>query len=122
MLWCGSLACCCLDEPSLGLAPLIVRQILDTVADLATHGAAVLLAEQNAAAVLRVANRGVIIANGRVVREDAARVLLDGDDVGRRYLGVAAVDVAAAPVRRMDVVLDRIDLRHAGPADPHARS
>ncbi len=111
-----------MDEPSLGLAPLIVRQILDTVADLATHGAAVLLAEQNAAAVLRVANRGVIIANGRVVREDAARVLLDGDDVGRRYLGVAAVDVAAAPVRRMDVVLDRIDLRHAGPADPHARS
>ncbi|HEV7825200.1 MAG TPA: ABC transporter ATP-binding protein [Mycobacteriales bacterium] len=78
-----------LDEPSLGLAPLMVRQILDTVAALAHRGAAVLLAEQNATAALRIADRGVVLENGHLTRHDRADVLLADPDVSRHYLGGA---------------------------------
>lgn len=78
-----------LDEPSLGLAPLLVQQILGTVKTLASGDAAVILAEQNAAAALRVADRGVILDSGRVVREDRARALLEDELVSQHYLGGA---------------------------------
>jgi len=78
-----------LDEPSLGLAPLLVQQILDTVKLLAGDGAAVVLSEQNAAAALRVADVGVILDNGQVVRVDKADVLLQDEDVSQHYLGGA---------------------------------
>lgn len=76
-----------LDEPSLGLAPLLVHQILDTVKALATQGVAVLLSEQNATAALRVADIGVVMENGRVARVDAASDLLADEEVSRHYLG-----------------------------------
>lgn len=78
-----------LDEPSLGLAPLLVRQILDTVRVLAASGVAVVLSEQNAAAALRVANIGIILDNGHVARVDKADVLLNDDHVSQHYLGGA---------------------------------
>jgi branched-chain amino acid transport system ATP-binding protein len=76
-----------LDEPSLGLAPLIVRQILDTVRLLAEEGVAIVLSEQNAAAALRIATTGVVLDNGRVARVDSAQVLLEDEDVKELYLG-----------------------------------
>lgn len=76
-----------LDEPSLGLAPLLVRQILDTVQVLAESGVAVVLSEQNAAAALRVADIGIILDNGRVARVDKADVLLNDEQVSQHYLG-----------------------------------
>jgi branched-chain amino acid transport system ATP-binding protein len=79
-----------LDEPSLGLAPLLVQQILATVQTLAAGDVAVILAEQNAAAALRVADRGVILDSGRVVREDRAAALLEDELVSQHYLGGAS--------------------------------
>lgn len=76
-----------LDEPSLGLAPMLVQQILETVGGLARDDVAVVLAEQNAAAALRVATVGVVMENGRVTRADRAEVLLADEDVSRHYLG-----------------------------------
>lgn len=81
-----------LDEPSLGLAPLLVKQILDTVKNLAENGVAIVLSEQNAAAALRVANVGMILENGRVVQVDRAAVLLNDENVSRHYLGGVSAD------------------------------
>lgn len=79
-----------LDEPSLGLAPTLVQQILETVKDLAQRDVAVVLAEQNAAAALAVANYGLVLENGRVARADDAQVLLEDEEVSQHYLGGAA--------------------------------
>jgi branched-chain amino acid transport system ATP-binding protein len=79
-----------LDEPSLGLAPLLVQQILETVRTLASGDVAVILAEQNAAAALRVADRGAVLDSGRVVRVDDAAVLLEDELVSQHYLGGVA--------------------------------
>jgi branched-chain amino acid transport system ATP-binding protein len=76
-----------LDEPSLGLAPLLVTQILDTVRGLADGGVAVVLSEQNAAAALRVASHGLVIDNGRIVRSDTSAALLADEEISRHYLG-----------------------------------
>jgi branched-chain amino acid transport system ATP-binding protein len=76
-----------LDEPSLGLAPLLVQQILSVARARADDGVAVLLAEQNAAAALRVADTGVIMENGSLTRTDAASALLVDEEVSRHYLG-----------------------------------
>jgi branched-chain amino acid transport system ATP-binding protein len=98
-----------LDEPSLGLAPLMVAQILDTVAGLAREGVAVLLAEQNAAAALKVSDRGIVLESGRVTREDRADVLLSDEDVSRHYLG-GSVDAALSTPRTLPAGLDRLVL------------
>lgn len=91
-----------LDEPSLGLAPMLVTQILRTVAGLAGDGVVILLAEQNAAAALEVADHGAVLENGRIVRADTAAALLADEDIARHYLGkVASQETAAAPVRRL---------------------
>lgn len=77
-----------LDEPSMGLAPLIVKDILATVASLrAEHGATVLLVEQNAAAALKIADRGYVLETGRVVLEGTATELMRDREVRRAYLG-----------------------------------
>ncbi|GHJ37873.1 ABC transporter ATP-binding protein [Streptomyces sp. TS71-3] len=79
-----------LDEPSLGLAPAYVTQILDVVRELADAGTAVLLAEQNAAAALRTADHGIVLTNGVVTHRATAAELLADEDVSRHYLGVGA--------------------------------
>jgi branched-chain amino acid transport system ATP-binding protein len=76
-----------MDEPSMGLAPLIVRDILATVAELKTQGKTILLVEQNARAALSVADRGYVMETGRLVLEGTASDLLDNRDVQRAYLG-----------------------------------
>jgi branched-chain amino acid transport system ATP-binding protein len=76
-----------LDEPSMGLAPLVVRDIFAVVARIAAEGRTVLLVEQNARGALRLAHRGYVLETGRVVLEGTAEELLGNRDVQRAYLG-----------------------------------
>ena len=76
-----------LDEPSVSLAPKIVRQVLDAVAAINRAGTMVLLAEQNAYAALEIAHRGYVLENGRVVLDGAATDLMTHDEVRRAYMG-----------------------------------
>ncbi|MCK9895674.1 ABC transporter ATP-binding protein [Frankia sp. AgB32] len=82
-----------LDEPSMGLAPMVVQTIFEVIAEINRDGVAVLLVEQNAASALRIAGRGYVLENGRVVLADSAAGLLADDRVRQAYLGedVAAV-------------------------------
>jgi len=76
-----------MDEPSLGLAPALVRAIFQVIREINAAGTAVLLVEQNARMALRVAQRGYVMDTGRVVLTGAARDLLDDEEVKRAYLG-----------------------------------
>ncbi|MFD2181817.1 ABC transporter ATP-binding protein [Rhodoplanes azumiensis] len=77
-----------LDEPSLGLAPLLVDQILAAVVDLKSRGITVLLVEQNASAALAIADRGYVLEVGHIVHEGAGAALLQDPKVRAAYLGV----------------------------------
>jgi branched-chain amino acid transport system ATP-binding protein len=76
-----------LDEPSMGLAPLVVQTIFDTIRDINAQGMTVLLVEQNAAQALSLAHRGYVIETGRIVLEDQASELLENEQVRKAYLG-----------------------------------
>jgi branched-chain amino acid transport system ATP-binding protein len=76
-----------LDEPSMGLAPLVVARILETLADLRREGLTILLVEQNARAALQIADRGYVLETGRIVLEGRAADLLVDEEVKRAYLG-----------------------------------
>jgi branched-chain amino acid transport system ATP-binding protein len=76
-----------LDEPSMGLAPLLVERIFSLVADIHSQGTTVLLIEQNAHMALQLADRGYVIESGEIVLEDRAETLLGNDAVRRAYLG-----------------------------------
>ncbi|MHB1406239.1 MAG: ABC transporter ATP-binding protein [Desulfitobacteriaceae bacterium] len=76
-----------LDEPSLGLAPLIVREIFNIISELKEKGITILLVEQNAAQALRVADRGYVFELGRVVMEGPSTQLLGNKEVLTAYLG-----------------------------------
>ena len=76
-----------LDEPSLGLAPLLVREIFKTIVEINRAGVTVLLVEQNAHMALSVAGRGYVLETGRVRLSDRAANLLQNDEVRRAYLG-----------------------------------
>jgi branched-chain amino acid transport system ATP-binding protein len=76
-----------LDEPSLGLAPLLVKEIFDIILRINAEGKTVLLVEQNAYAALHVAHYAYILASGRVVLEGSGRVLLENPTVKTAYLG-----------------------------------
>jgi branched-chain amino acid transport system ATP-binding protein len=77
-----------LDEPSLGLAPIVTAQIMQLIRTLAAErGLAVLLVEQNARSALSIADRGIVLNLGRVVADDAAATLAADDDLRQAYLG-----------------------------------
>lgn len=76
------------DEPSLGLAPIVVSQVFDVVRKIAATGTTVLLVEQNVFTTLKVANRGYVLENGQVVLADSSEALLKNDHVRRAYLGI----------------------------------
>jgi len=76
-----------LDEPSLGLAPTLVKEILRLLARLRDGGLTMLLIEQDAAAALKIADRGYVMERGRIVIEGNARELLYNDEVRQAYLG-----------------------------------
>jgi branched-chain amino acid transport system ATP-binding protein len=79
-----------LDEPSLGLAPRMVREIFHVIADLKRTGVSMLLVEQNARAALQVADHGYVLETGSVVLEGSARELADNPQVIATYLGLSA--------------------------------
>jgi branched-chain amino acid transport system ATP-binding protein len=76
-----------LDEPSMGLAPLLVERIFELLQEIHDQGTTVLLVEQNAHMALGVADRGYVIESGNIVLEDDADRLLGNDDVRKAYLG-----------------------------------
>ncbi|CCP04772.1 branched-chain amino acid ABC transport system, ATP-binding component [Erwinia amylovora Ea644] len=76
-----------LDEPSLGLAPIIIRQIFDTIEQLRKEGMTIFLVEQNANQALKLADRGYVLENGHVVLEDSGAALLANEAVRSAYLG-----------------------------------
>ena len=78
-----------LDEPSMGLAPVLVEQIFETIKRLNDTGTTILLVEQNARMALQIAHRGYVIESGRIVLEDEATRLRDNEMVRKSYLGIA---------------------------------
>jgi branched-chain amino acid transport system ATP-binding protein len=76
-----------LDEPSMGLAPILVDRIYETVAEINRQGMTILLVEQNANYALEVSQRGYVLETGHVVLSDASTSLRDNPEVQKAYLG-----------------------------------
>ena len=76
-----------LDEPSLGLAPLVIKEIFRTLRDLRTEGLTILLVEQNALAAMRISDRAYVLQAGRMLLSGTAEELQGNDDFRRAYLG-----------------------------------
>jgi len=76
-----------LDDPSLGLLPRLVQQVVEIIVRLRDEGQTILLVEQNARMALRVADRGYVLQTGRIVLHDTAAMLLDSAQVRDAYLG-----------------------------------
>jgi branched-chain amino acid transport system ATP-binding protein len=76
-----------LDEPSLGLAPMIVAKIFDIIGEVNRQGMTILLVEQNANMALHVAHRGYVLETGRIVLQDLAKNLMNNEQVKKSYLG-----------------------------------
>lgn len=87
-----------LDEPSLGLAPLVVKQIFQVLRDINAQGVTIFLVEQNAYHALRLAHRGYVMVNGRITMSGTGQELLANPDVRAAYLegGHAPAPAAAA--------------------------
>jgi branched-chain amino acid transport system ATP-binding protein len=79
-----------LDEPSLGLAPIIVGQIFDLISQLRDEGTTILLVEQNVRRSLEIADRAYVLAHGRIERSGAAEALLSDRSLEEAYLGLEA--------------------------------
>ncbi len=77
----------CMDEPSMGLSPILVQTVFDTIQEIRKQGVTVFLVEQNAFMALNVADRGYVLQQGQIVLTDTAKNLLDNDIVRRAYLG-----------------------------------
>lgn len=89
-----------LDEPSLGLSPLLTKQIFEIVRQINKEGVTVLLVEQNVNMALNYADYAFLMENGRIVRADKPAVLLDDEDVKRFYLGIETEDTTAEGYRK----------------------
>jgi len=77
-----------LDEPSMGLAPILVERIYETIAEINRQGTTILLVEQNANFALEISTRGYVLETGQVALSDAAHALRENDDVKKAYLGI----------------------------------
>ena len=77
-----------LDEPSLGLSPLLVKSIFAIISEISKQGVTILLVEQNVFQSLRIANRGYVLETGRVVLKDNGAALLNNDHIKKAYLGI----------------------------------
>lgn len=76
-----------LDEPSMGLAPILVEQIFDLVKELHTSGTTILLVEQNAQMALKIADRAYVLESGRIVLSGTGAELIESDEIKKAYLG-----------------------------------
>ncbi len=77
-----------LDEPSMGLSPILVETIFQTIQEINQQGVTVLLVEQNALMALQVANRGFVLETGTIVLDDTAAKLRENETVQKAYLGI----------------------------------
>lgn len=77
-----------MDEPSLGLSPLMTKTILETVVTIRNKGTTVLLVEQNLVQSLRISDRSYILETGRIVRTGSGKMLLEDENVKKKYLGI----------------------------------
>ncbi|MGA1861603.1 ABC transporter ATP-binding protein [Deferribacter thermophilus] len=77
-----------LDEPSLGLAPIIVENIFEIIKEINSQGTTILLVEQNAHLALSIADRGYVMETGNIIMEDDAKALLNNEEVKKAYLGM----------------------------------
>ncbi len=77
-----------LDEPSLGLAPLVVRDIFSLIQKICSMGTTVLLVEQNARSALKISDRAYVLETGKLVLSGTAKELLDSNEVQKAYLGM----------------------------------
>ena len=82
-----------LDEPSMGLAPLVIREIFSIIRELRTEGRTILLIEQNARAALQIADRGYVLETGKLVLQGEGSMLLEHREVQRAYLGKGAREI-----------------------------
>jgi branched-chain amino acid transport system ATP-binding protein len=80
----------CMDEPTMGLAPIFVERVLDTIVEINRMGVTVFMVEQNAELALSIATRGYILQSGRLVLEGPAHALLDNPVIREAYLGQRA--------------------------------
>lgn len=87
-----------LDEPSLGLAPLIVRDVFEVIKGLRENGTSILLIEQNARASLSIADYGYVLETGAIVLEGEARALMEDPRIAETYLGTRAPRDSAPPL------------------------
>jgi branched-chain amino acid transport system ATP-binding protein len=76
-----------LDEPSMGLAPLMVEKVFDTIRNISAQGVSILLVEQNAKLALEIAQRGYVLETGIITLTDKAAMLLGSKEVQSAYLG-----------------------------------
>jgi branched-chain amino acid transport system ATP-binding protein len=109
-----------LDEPSLGLSPLLVTEIFHILNTLRETGVSILLSEQNARLSLAIADRGYVIETGKIVRDGTGAELLGSSDIMERYLGVgtSSIDIEHDPAK--DLLTTKLrSLVGAGPAVPH---
>lgn len=79
----------CMDEPSMGLSPILVETVFETIQRIRNEGVTIFLVEQNASMALNLADRGYVLQTGRIVLSDSARNLLNNDQVRQAYLGGA---------------------------------
>ena len=77
----------CMDEPSMGLSPILVQTVFNTIQEIRKQGVTIFVVEQNAFMALNVADRGYVLQQGRIVLSDTAKNLLNNDLVRRAYLG-----------------------------------
>ena len=77
-----------LDEPSMGLAPVLVEQIFNIIKDINAQGTTILLVEQNALMALGIAHRGYVLQTGQIVLADSAKALSENETVQKAYLGM----------------------------------
>lgn len=77
----------CLDEPSMGLAPLLVQEIFDIIEDINRNGTTVLLVEQNASMALQIANRAYVMETGTIMLSGSGEELMQSEDIKKAYLG-----------------------------------
>jgi branched-chain amino acid transport system ATP-binding protein len=76
-----------MDEPSMGLAPILVEQVFATISEISKQGITILVVEQNANVALGIADRGYVIQTGRIVMHDEAKTLLANPELSKAYLG-----------------------------------
>src|SRR4029079_15063297 len=110
-----------LDEPSLGLAPLIVPEIFRTIAPLRSLGVSVLLVEQNARAALETADYGYVLETGEIIQSGPADTLIHDPKLIAAYLGVHGGTPGARGMRRLTRIKRRVRARDPWPAAPTQR-